>query len=258
MKKWFIGICSILLLSTLSFGATKGNRVQKKISKNFTPGSVVSGTPSTGKVRRWYFFNEGAIGASYTFLGRAQYTSIDLGYNFYLRSIESMLGGVNFFIGSEINMPLYFKTMPGSRSNIISGHPRLESKETQGLSGVGIQIPLVLGFEYQGFYVAGLAGYTWLFMNDTYPSKGAGVHPTIQTQYDGVIYGGGIGYKISNIINIGVRYIAGSLTDRSSTTKPSGRAIAEGLDKELISAKTQRDIFGIPYQSIHVFISLIY
>lgn len=259
MKKLLLGCLSFLLLTNIAFGVTTSKTSSNKNLGKFTSGSIVSGTPATGKVRRWYFFNEGSIGSSYTFLGKSQYLSVDLGYSLYLRSIESVLGGMNFMFGTEISVPLYIKPMSGSKSNILNDHRYLERSEIEGLAGLGLELPLMLGFEYKGFYIAGLAGYTWLFMKDTYKSAAQGAYPTIQTQYDGVIYGGGIGYKVSNVVNIGVRYTGGSITNRGGAqTELSQEAIRDGLGSMVITNQTGRPIYNIPYHRIHAFISVIF
>ncbi|MCE3037543.1 hypothetical protein LW135_06875 [Helicobacter sp. faydin-H20] len=259
MKKTLLACLCALLSLNLAFGApAKTTKTNKNLGK-FTKGSVVDGTPATGKVRRWYFFNEGSAGSSYTFLGKSQYLSVDLGYSLYLRSIESMLGGMNFMFGTEISVPMYLKVMPNSKSNILSDHRYLERQETEGLAGFGVELPLMIGLEYKGFYIAGLAGYTWLFMKDTYKSANAGAYPTIQTQYDGIVYGGGIGYKISNIVNFGIRYTGGSLTNREGArTSISPEANRDNLGGMVITNQTGRPIYNIPYHRIHAFISIIF
>ena len=264
-KRFFLSVTSVFLLifGANAFAATNASNAttkasnarstaKKNLTSNFTKGSIVSGTTGTGSVRRWFFFNEGAVGSSYTWLGRSNYISVDVGYNLYLRSIESVLGGTNFMIGTEISVPIFIKPFSGSRSNVLSDHRYLETKEFDGVAGSGIQVPLMMGFEYRGFYIMGFGGYTWLWMNDTYASNAVGSYPTIKSMYDGVIYGGGIGYKVSNIVNIGVRYTGGFLTNRIQQLQ------AGSLLGDTISHATGRDIYDIPYHRISVFISLIY
>lgn len=254
MKRIVASFFSLFLLIDFSFAATSktsSSSTKKELGK-FTPGSIVDGTTGTGKARRWYFFNEGAVGSSYTFLGKSEYLSVDLGYSLYIRSIESVLGGMNLMIGTEISVPIFLKPMKGSRSNILSDHRYLETSRFDGVAGSGVQVPLTLGLEYKGFYIMGFGGYTWLWMKDTYPSDAYGKYPSVDSMYDGVIYGGGLGYKISNIVNIGARYTGGSLTNRYSQLKPGI------LGGETISGKTGRDIYDIPYHRISVFISVIF
>ncbi|WP_104697257.1 MULTISPECIES: hypothetical protein [unclassified Helicobacter] len=260
MSRVIYGLFALFLMLDFSFAAPKksSSSTKKELGK-FTPGSIADGTTGTGKVRRWYFFNEGAVGSSYTFLGKSEYLSVDLGYSLYIRSIESVLGGMNLMIGTEISAPIFLRPMRGSKSNILENRPYLERTQFEGVVGGGVQLPLMLGLEYKGFYVVGFGGYTWLFMKDTYPSDNRGDFPTIKTQYDGVIYGGGLGYKISNIVNLGVRYTGGSLINRGGAqTIFDSAAIADGLDNQSITRKTGRAIYDIPYHRISVFISVIF
>ncbi|PAF42020.1 hypothetical protein [Helicobacter sp. 11S03491-1] len=265
MKKIMFFFVGISLLLGNVYGATQKKStspvktIQTKrnmVLNQFTRGSIVSGTKGTGSVRRWYLFNEGSVGSSYTMLGKSQYVSVDLGYSTYIRSIESLFGGMSLMAGTEVSVPIYL-TVRG-KSNILSDNPALETKETQGLIGVGVQLPFMLGLEYKGFYINGLVGYTWLFMKDTYPSTGAGDHPSVQTTYDGLIYGGGLGYKISNVVNIGVRYVRGELTNRKNQTKFDQRAIDQGLEANSITKERGRDIWNVDYQRFYVFLSYIF
>ncbi len=263
MKKILLGLMAFLLCFDISMSAptskTKTSKTQNKQLGKFKPGSIVDGTPATGPVRRWYFFNEGSVGTSYASLGRSQYMTVDLGYSLYIRSIESVMGGMNFMIGTEMSTPIFIRPMSGSRSNILSDHRFLERSQIEGIAGAGVQFPLMLGFEYKGFYFVGLAGYGWFFMKDTYFSDKRGNFPTIQTQYDGVIYGGGIGYKIRNVVNIGVRYTGGSLVNRGGAqTIFDDAAIANGLDKVSITQQTGRSIHDITYHRIGLFIAVVY
>lgn len=262
MKKIIYGFLALLLLLEFSFAAPTTTRSSSSSSRQlgtFTKGSIVDGTTGTGTARRWFFFNEGAVGSSYTFLGKAEYLSVDVGYSLYLRSIESVLGGMNMMFGTEITAPIFLQPMRGSKSNILDTHAYLERTQFEGIVGAGVQLPLMLGFEYKGFYFLGFGGYTWLFMKDTYPSTQRGDFPTIKTQYDGVIYGGGLGYKVSNIVNLGFRYTGGSLTNRGvPQTVFDDAAIKEGLDKQSITNETGRPIYNIPYHRISVFVSVIF
>lgn len=223
----------------------------------FSKGSIVDGAKSTGSVRRWYLFNEGSVGGSHTILGSSQYESVDLGYNTYIRSIESLFGNMSLMAGTEISIPLYLSVK--GKSNILNDHRALETKEREGIAGWGVQVPFMAGFEYGGFYMVGLVGYTWLFMKDTYASTLRGENPTVQTQYDGLIYGAGLGYKISNVVNIGFRYTTGGLTNRKHQTEFDNRATAENLDDISITQRTRgRDTYGINYERFYAFISWIF
>lgn len=256
MKKFLSTFLATLALGSMLYAAPSKSTSSAKAGRStskFAKGTFVDGTTGTGSARRWFFFNEGSIGSSYSWLGRSQYVSVDLGYSAYLRSIESVLGGMNFMIGTEISAPIFIRPIVGSRSNILNDHRFLESSEFDGVAGGGLQLPIMMGFEYRGFYFMGFAGYTWLWMNDTYQSTTVGAHPTVRNMYDGVIYGGGIGYKVSNIVNIGIRYTGGSLTNRIEQLDPD--AI---LANETIGHTTGRSVYDIPYHKISIFVSLIY
>lgn len=276
MKKLIFTLLALCFMSASLYAADsqRPRAVIKDVQKTrngllggFTKGSVTSGAKATGSVRRWYLFNEFGVGSSYTELGQSQYVSADLSYSTYIRSIESVLGGMNFMIGTEVSVPLYL--LPMGKSNILyqdiptsdctpssCSHMPLETKENQGLAGFGIQLPLMIGLEYKGFYLTGLVGYTWLFMNDTY-SASRGNLPTVETNYGGLIYGGGLGYKVSNIVNIGLRYTRGSLTNYLEGTKFSDTAVANGLDSRSITRLRGRDNYNIDYQKFSIFISII-
>lgn len=269
MKKSLFVLLGILVLA-VSMSASNVKTKTKKggslktikqtrsvVLSQFSKNSIVDGTKSTGTVRRWYLYNEGTLGSSHTILGSSQYTSADIGYSTYIRSIESLFGGMSLMAGTEISVPLYLSV--SGKSNILNDHRALEAKEREGLAGYGVQVPLMIGFEYQGFYMIGLVGYTWLFMKDTYSSTARGENPTVETQYDGLIYGGGIGYKISNVVNIGIRYTTGNVTNRRDQTKFDSRATAENLDNISITQRDKgRDLYGINYQRFYAFISWIF
>ncbi|PAF53977.1 hypothetical protein BKH42_03145 [Helicobacter sp. 13S00482-2] len=267
MKKLFFAFITMsLLVGTSLYAATKTtpkrspisniNQKRDMILKNFTKGSIVDGTKATGSTRRWYEFNEGVIGSSYTMLGNSQYVSVDIGYSTYIRSIESLFGGMSLMAGTEISVPIYLMTR--GKSNILNDERPLETKEVEGIAGYGLQLPFMAGLEYKGFYIVGLVGYTWLFMKDTYYAT-SGANPTVNTLYDGLIFGGGMGYKISNVVNIGVRYITSNgLTNRMNQTKFDDRAVAEGIDKQSKFLTRDRDIYNVDYQRIYLFLSFIF
>lgn len=266
MKKLFFALIasSVLVAGGLSAATKKtrdpiSNINQKRgtVLGHFTRGSIVDGTKATGSVRRWYLFSEGVLGSSYTMLGNSQYVSADLGYSTYIRSIESLFGGMSLMAGTEISVPIYL--MSRGKSNILSDNQPLETKEVEGVAGYGVQLPFMAGLEYKGFYIVGLVGYTWLFMKDTYGATTRGANPTVSTQYDGLIYGGGLGYKISNVVNIGLRYVTSNgLTNRMNQTHFDDRAITEGLDKKSIATDRGRDIYNIEYQRMYLFLSWIF
>ncbi|PAF43565.1 hypothetical protein [Helicobacter sp. 11S02596-1] len=267
MKKVFFILAILSAFFVGVNGATKSTSKSKKpvsslqhtrnaILGQFTKGSIVDGTKGTGSVRRWYLFNEGSIGGSYTMLGKSEYISADVAYSTYIRSIESLFGGMSLMAGTELSFPIYLKA--SGKSNILNDHRPLETKETEGVAGFGVQLPLMVGLEYKGFYITGLVGYTWLFMKDTYAATGRGANPTVTTNYDGLIYGGGLGYKISNVVNIGIRYVTGELTNRYAQTKFDDSAKINGLDLHSITNERGRDLYGVNYQRFYGFISYIF
>lgn len=256
------------LACSLAFGAKDPNKAYKSLksqqssfTKNFASGSVVSGSTygSTSKnaARRWYIFNEASAGGSYTTLGQANYVAVDVGYHAYLRTIESTILGLNFLIGAELNFPIYLQA--NGSSNIIANKP-LETKETaQAVQGWGVELPAMIGFEKNGFYLVGLVGYTWQFMTDTYTRQnGRGEHPTVKTNYDGLIYGAGVGYKVRNVINLGFRWTMGNMTNRKAGTEFSDAAIQDSLDQNAITHQTGRDIYNIDYMKFMGFVSVVF
>lgn len=266
MKKLFFALIasSVLVAAGLSAAAKQTrspisniNQKRSAVLGHFTKGSIVDGTRATGSVRRWYLFSEGVLGSSYTMLGNSQYVSADIGYSTYIRSIESLFGGMSLMAGTEISVPIYL--MSRGKSNILSDNQPLETKEVEGIAGYGVQLPFMAGLEYKGFYIVGLVGYTWLFMKDTYGATTRGANPTVNTQYDGLIYGGGLGYKISNVVNIGLRYVTSNgLTNRMNQTHFDDRAVTEGLDKKSITTDRGRDLYNIEYQRMYLFLSWIF
>lgn len=250
------------LACSLAFGAKDPNKTYKSLkssqssfTKNFASGSVVSGSTygntSKNAARRWYIFNEASVGGSYTTLGRANYIAVDVGYHAYLRTIQSTILGLDFLIGAELNFPIYLQA--NGSSNLIANKP-LETRETaQAVQGWGIELPAMIGFEKNGFYLVGLAGYAWEFMTDTYTKSGAGAHPTIKTTYDGLIYGAGFGYKVRNVINLGFRWTMGNMTNRRDSTE-----ISSELSGQVITTTTGRDIYDISYMKFMGFVSVVF
>lgn len=235
---------------------------QSRFTKNFASGSIVSGSRAnaSNSERRWYIFNEGAVGGSYTMLGKANYWAVDLGYNVYIRTIESAVGGINFLAGAGVNFPIYLKA--GGKSNILSDHRGFQTKDYDGIVGWGSEIPVMLGIEKSGFYLTGLVGYGWLFMTDIYPTtnqSGNGAFPRVETSYDGIIYGAGIGYKVSNVINIGFRYLHSDMTNRKDETKPDTAAGSNNINGSNIITQTRgRDIYDIAYDKFQLFLAFIF
>ena len=236
--------------------------VQSSFTRNFASGTIVSGSKAnaSNSTRRLYIFNEGVVGGSYTILGSANYWSVDLGYNVYLRTIESAVGGINFLAGAGLNFPIYLKA--GGKSNILSDHRGFQTKEYDGIVGWGSEIPVMIGIEKSGFYLTGLVGYGWLFMTDIYPTtnqSGNGAFPRVETSYDGIIYGAGIGYKVSNVINIGFRYLHGDMTNRKDETKPDEVAQSYGITNDTIITQTKgRNLYGIAYDKFQLFLAFIF
>lgn len=235
---------------------------QSRFTKNFASGSIVSGSRAnaSNSERRWYIFNEGAVGGSYTMLGKANYWAVDLGYNVYIRTIESAVGGINFLAGAGVNFPIYLKA--GGKSNILSDGRGFQTKDYDGIVGWGSEIPVMLGIEKSGFYLTGLVGYGWLFMTDIYPTtnqSGNGAFPRVETSYDGIIYGAGIGYKVSNVINIGFRYLHGDMTNRKDETKPDTAAGSNNITAATIITQVRgRDIYDIAYDKFQLFLAFIF
>lgn len=235
---------------------------QSKFTSRFASGSIVSGSKANSRnsERRWYIFNEGAVGGSYTMLGKANYWAVDLGYNVYLRTIDSTKGGVSFIAGAGVNFPIFLKA--DGKSNILADHRGFQTKDYDGILGWGSEIPVMIGLEKSGFYLTGLVGYGWLFMTDIYPvqnAQGSGAFPRVETSYEGIIYGAGLGYKLSNVINIGFRYFHGDMTNRKGETKPDAVAEANGITASAIITHARgRDVYDISYDKFQLFLAFIF
>ena len=258
-----VGMTTMLQLANAAPSANTTYRnlqsAQSKVTRSFTSGSIISASSSGNSARRWYIFNEGSVGGSYTTIGQANYWAVDLGYHAYLRTIESTVLGLNFLIGAELNFPIYLSV--NGRSNILADHRTFETEEAEGIKGWGIELPAMIGFEKNGFYIVGLVGYSWLLMKDTYTKvSGRGAHPTVQTQYDGLIYGAGLGYKVSNVINIGFRWTMGNMTNRKEQTTFDQSAINDSLDTtdNSITVARGRDIYNIDFQKFMVFVGIVF
>ena len=255
MKKALIlGSAFILGISLFSevFAATNKNYKslkgkQSSFTNNFASGTFVSGSTlgrtGSNAARRWYIFNEGSVGGSYTMLGNANYWALDLGYRVYMRTIETF-GLINFIGGLEIDVPLYLSA---------------NGSETSGLRGWGIEPNLMLGFEIKGFYLTGLFGYSFLSMSDIYTTSSRGAHPIVTTNYDGITYGVGVGYKFSNVVNVGFRYVTSSMmTLRKDTMKFDAQGTADGLDQNNLAVERGRNIYNVQYDKFNFFISVIF
>lgn len=274
MKKALIlGSAFVLGMSLFSevFAATNKNYKslkgkQSSFTNNFASGTFVSGSTlgrtGSNAARRWYIFNEGSVGGSYTMLGNANYWALDLGYRVYMRTIETF-GLINFIGGLEIDVPLYLSA--NGKSNVIYNSSTdktmkpFETSETSGLRGWGIEPNLMLGFEIKGFYLTGLFGYSFLSMSDIYTTSSRGAHPIVTTNYDGITYGVGVGYKFSNVVNVGFRYVTSSMmTLRKDTMKFDAQGTADGLDQNNLAVERGRNIYNVQYDKFNFFISVIF
>lgn len=254
-----LGLSAAHAASNKNYKSLKSS--QSSFTKNFASGSIVSGSTygssSRDAARRWYIFNEASAGGSYTMLGSANYVAVDVGYRAYLRTIETTMLGLNFLFGAEINFPIYLST--SGTSNLIPNKP-FETQETaSAIQGWGVEVPAIIGFEKAGFYLTGLVGYSWQFMTDTYTRQnGRGDHPTIKTNYDGLIWGATIGYKVRNVMNIGFRWTMGNMTNRKNGTEYSDAAIQDTLDQQTLTHLRGRDVYNIDYMKFMGFVSVVF
>lgn len=200
-----LGLCTLglLLLTMTSAQAAYGSKGRF----HFTPGSISSAN-NASNTHRWYFASEGGIGTSYTWLGREQLNSLDFTYAAYIKGITKFAGFSPVF-GVEFNIPIYLNATHGS--NIYPDkYPAASTQKFYSTLGAGLEVPLIIGLQWEHFYIQGLVGYTYSYIQHQY-TLADGSHPNQHSSYHGLIYGGGLGFRFANILNIGARYTTGAL-----------------------------------------------
>ncbi|RDU59227.1 hypothetical protein [Helicobacter marmotae] len=209
---------------SLTFGATSSttnlNTAKKQLLGNFASGSILNGSSQAGSVQRWYLFNEGHVGYSYSKLGALTLHSADVGYSVYITSIKSA-SGLRPYIGTEITVPIYVKSLGESNAfwaDKTTGLPGDKAVMTDlGFNGWGIQVPVILGVQAGSFYIQGMVGYSYHSITDNFYVSERQNDTSLANIYHGLTYGLGVGAKFSNVFSIGARYVMGELTSSSRT-----------------------------------------
>lgn len=237
MRKIILGA---MLLSGIAFAAPAsstpnlGNaknlsNAKKQVLGNFASGSVVSGSTYAGNgVKRWYLFNEGHLGYSWSKLGDLNLHSADVGYSMYITSIQSA-NGIRPYVGTEITVPIYIKSTGNSNAfssdQIVNNNLPNGSKVMTDISfnGWGIQVPIIVGVQYSSFYVQGMVGYSYHRITDRFYTGENTNDTDLENEYHGLTYGLGMGIKFSNVFSAGLRWVTGEL---NSSTRTPGAQIA--------------------------------
>lgn len=253
--KYIQGVAFGLMVagSTLFAASSSTNSLstaKKQLLGNFASGSVVSGSSYAGNVRRWYLFNEGHLGYSYTKLGSLNLHSADIGYSLYITSINSA-GGVRPYVGTEITVPIYLKSIGNSnafwegRNTGLPGGTKVMTD--MGFNGWGVQVPVILGIQVSSFYIQGMVGYSYHSITDNFYVSDTQNDTSLENTYHGLTYGVGIGAKFSNVFSVGLRYVMGELTSSSRTANA-------GISTDAVRTKDFKDnyqrfsvIFGVVF-----------
>ncbi|TLD81973.1 hypothetical protein LS68_002880 [Helicobacter sp. MIT 05-5293] len=225
MRKIILGV---MLLGGIALGATTSTSSTKSLSNakkqllgNFASGSVVSGSNYAGSgVKRWYLFNEGHLGYSYSILGDLNLHSADVGYSLYITSIKSA-SGIRPYVGTEITLPIYIKSTGNSNAflpGVDNGLPGGSKVMTDiGFNGFGIQVPVIVGVQVSSFYLQGMVGYSYHRITDKFYVSEFQNDTDLVNEYHGLTYGLGAGIKFSNVFSVGLRYVTGQLNSSSRT-----------------------------------------
>ena len=223
-------ILGLTLLGGVALGATASSNsinkntlgnAKKQLLGNFASGSVVSGSTYAGSgARRWYLFNEGHLGYSYSKLGDLNLHSVDVGYSMYISSIKAA-GGIRPYVGTEITVPIYIKST--GNSNAFSAPTGLpgDSKVMTDISfnGLGIQVPVIVGAQMGSFYIQGMVGYSYHYIRDRFYVSDVQNDTELENNYQGLTYGLGAGMKFSNVFSVGLRWVTGELTSSARSAK---------------------------------------
>ncbi|WP_027326906.1 hypothetical protein [Helicobacter pametensis] len=211
--------CGILALGVAQAAPQKpsGNVV-----KNLQKGSVINGAKATGDLTRWMFFNDGSIGGSWTKIGKSEYVSVDLGYSATITTIAAA-GGLRGIFGIDFEFPIYVSAK--GQTNALT-----TSNNFAEVLGWGAMVPLSVGIDVNGFYLRGLVGYGYNEIKEGY-DIGANKNAHLTARYHGLIYGGSIGYRIKNIVNIGAKAIFGKMKNDKRDGDASLAEIREPKDR---------------------------
>lgn len=214
----------LVLVGNVAFGAPANkkqptlNDVKKNLLNNFAKGSILDGSNKAGNVQRWYLFNEGHVGYSYSKLGKLDLQSVDLGYSMYLTAIRAA-SGLRPYIGTEITLPIYIKSTGYSNAfyaDQATGLPHnTKVLQDMGFNGWGVQVPIIVGVQAQYLYIQGMVGYAYHDITDKFYVSDVQNDTSLNNIYHGLVYGVGVGIKVSNIFSMGFRYVLGQMNSAS-------------------------------------------
>ena len=246
-------VLGLIIAGSAAFGATNNSSLsntKKQLLGNFASGSILSGSSQAGSVQRWYLFNEGHLGYSYSKLGNLNLHSADVGYSIYITSIKAA-SGIRPYVGTEITVPIYLKSLGNSNAFYDDkeiGLPGGSKVMTDlGFNGWGIQVPVIVGVQMGSFYIQGMVGYSYHSITDNFYVSETQNDTTLENIYHGLTYGVGAGLKFSNVFSVGLRYVMGELTSSSRTAGAS-------INTDSVRTKDFRDnyqrfsiIFGVVF-----------
>ncbi|MCX2717259.1 hypothetical protein OQH61_05855 [Helicobacter sp. MIT 21-1697] len=254
----------LLLMSALAasvvFGAPSNTNskqqslgnAKKQLLGNFASGSILNGSNKAGNVARWYLFNEGHLGYSYSTIGDMNLHSADIGYSMYITAIKSA-SGLRPYVGTEITLPIYLK-FTGNSNAFKDGSPNANnlpggSKVMQdiGFNGWGVQVPVIVGVQARYFYIQGMVGYAYHSLTEPYFVSDTQNDTSLKHTYHGLTYGIGAGVKVSNVFSVGLRYVMGQMT---SSSREAGASISTD------SVKTKD--FKEDYQRISLIFGVVF
>lgn len=223
-KLAFIGALSALSVGNLSAASNNSyfqqyKSYEKSLLSNFGNGRVIKASTKANSAT-WVFYNEGHLGYSYSKLGSTILNSADIGYSSYIMAIRSAQG-LHPYVGLEITVPIYLQAR--GDSNIFTNPPtgqlpngRSLLGET-GFTGWGVQVPVIIGVQAGSFYAQGMVGYAYHSITDTFYKSDTENNWSADTAYQGIIYGGGVGWRLNNTFSMGFRYVMGDLTNTKRT-----------------------------------------
>lgn len=241
----------LVLTSSILLGASNDvTNARKQFLGNFASGSVLSGSTKAGSVQRWYLFNEGHLGYSYSMLGDLNLHSLDVGYSMYITAIRPQ-SGLRPYFGLELTAPIYLKSVGNSNAFYAdrdTGLPGGRKVMTDtGFNGWGAQVPLILGVQARYFYIQGMVGYSYHNITDNFYVSDTQNDTSLDNIYHGLTYGVGMGIKVRNVFTVGFRYVMGQLNSSSRTPGAS-------INADSVRAKDFKDdykrfsvIFGVVF-----------
>lgn len=255
IKKYAVGIVGLALSANIVFGASNNGTLgstKNEFLSQFAQGSILNGSTKAGSVARWYLFNEGHVGYSYSMLGNMNLHSVDVGYSAYIMSIKSA-SGLRPYFGVEITAPLYIRTLGSSNAFYSGADTGLPGGSNvlgdMNFNGWGVQVPLILGVQARYFYMQAMVGYSYHSITERFYVSDTQNDTSLTNNYSGFTYGAGMGVRVSNVFSVGVRYVMGQLT--SVGRSPEG---GSPINADSIRGKD----FGNRYQRISLIFGMIF